>query len=263
LINKKELVSKSLKRRVTIRDNEGSGTITGTGVSLKYKREYRTAINSEENTTKILEKLKSLIAMEKIGGGKSEIKDQIVEGLKKEVLEATGMKETFEKGEKVIESVKDYRLKAKSVYESAGYFYKTDAKGRIAEVKGKLRIDKAERSAYHQKYAGGDDRIRKKYDEQKEIDDGGHLIAARFGGSKKIDNLVAMDSKINRHEDYRDLEDIWEKEMLKTPPNEVFTKITPIYKGYSKRPVAFNIEYEVYDSQDKLFKSEKIFIKNS
>ena len=57
------------------------------------------------------------------------------------------------------------------------------------------------------------------------------MIAARFGGSKKIDNLVAMDSKINRHEDYRELEDIWEKEMLKTPANEVFTKITPIYKG--------------------------------
>lgn len=193
--------------------------------------------------------------MEKIGGGKAEIKDQIVEGLKKEVLEATGMKENVVKAEKVIEKVKGYKLKAKSVYESAGYFYKTDAKGRIAEVKGKLRIDKAERAAYHQKMAGGDDRLA--------TDDGGHLIAARFGGSKKIDNMVAMDSKINRHEDYRDLEDIWEKEMLKTPPNEVFTKITPIYKGYSKRPVAFNIEYEVYDSQDKLFKSEKIFIKNS
>ncbi len=248
---------------MTIRDNDGSGTITGTGVSLKYKREYRTEINSEENTTKILEKLKSLIAMEKIGGGKSEIKDQIVEGLKKEVLEATGMKETFEKGDKVIESVKNYKLKAKSVYESAGYFYKTDAKGRIAEVKGKLRIDKADRSAYHQKYAGGDDKIRKKYDEQKEIDDGGHLIAARFGGSKKIDNLVAMDSKINRHEDYRELEDIWEKEMLKTPPNEVFTKITPIYEGESKRPTAFKIKYEVYDSKGNFLRKDRVKFKNS
>ncbi len=248
---------------MTIRDNEGSGTITGTGVSLKYKREYRTAINSEENTTKILEKLKSLIAMEKIGGGKSEIKDQIVEGLKKEVLEATGMKENVVKAEKVIEKVKGYKLKAKSVYESAGYFYKTDAKGRIAEVKGKLRIDKAERSAYQQKYAGGDDRIRKKDDEQKWQDDGGHLIAARFGGSKKIDNLVAMDSEINRHTKYRAVEDTWDKEMSKNPPNEVFTKITPIYEGESKRPVIFNVKYEVYDSKGKLLEKKDLDIENN
>lgn len=256
-------MSKSLKRKVTIRDNEGRGTITGAGVSLKYKREYITEINTEDSITKVMEKLKSMIALGKIGGGKEEIKNQIVEGVKKEVLEATGMKENFEKGEKVIESVKNYKLKAKTAYESAGYFYKTDAKGRISEVKGKLRIDKAERSAYHQKYAGGDDRIRKKNDEQKEIDDGGHLIAARFGGSKKIDNLVAMDSDINRHTKYRAVEDIWDKEMSKEPPNEVYTKITPEYAGDSKRPVAFNIEYEIYDSKGKFIRKEEISFDNN
>ena len=62
---------------------------------------------------------------------KSELKNQIADGLKKEVLEAAGVKETVVKAEKVIEKVKDYKLKAKTVYESAGYFYKTDAKGRV------------------------------------------------------------------------------------------------------------------------------------
>lgn len=47
-----------------------------------------------------------------------------------------------------------------------------------------------------------------------ETDEGGHLIATRFGGSEKIDNIVPMDIHVNRAE-YKVIENEWASELKK------------------------------------------------
>ena len=106
-----------------------------------------------------------------------------------------------------------YELKEKAQeYESGDYKYETDRQGRIKRCYGKLRLEpETDRNNYAQLKAGGEDRRRgEKEGESK--DDGGHLIARRFGGSAEIDNIIAQDSKLNRGE-YKKMEDDWQKRL--------------------------------------------------
>lgn len=82
-------------------------------------------------------------------------------------------------------------LKSNVSYETVeGYKYKTNELGAIIEVEGTLKLGEGNRNLYAQRIAGGDYRL--------SDDDGGHLIASQFLGSGELDNLVPMNSQINR-----------------------------------------------------------------
>ena len=127
-----------------------------------------------------------------------------------------------------------YRLKENYEYEKNGYHYETDSKGRIKEASGVLHLGEGKRYGNHQLEAGHEDR--------KENDEGGHIIASRFEGSGKIDNLVAMDKGLTRNE-YKALEESWAKDISEGKKVDVDIKM--IYKGESERPDRFRISYRI------------------
>ena len=118
-----------------------------------------------------------------------------------------------------------YHLKPNESYESEGYRYRTDDHGRIKSCEGTLRLEEGKRNLDHQRKVGGEDR--------RETDDGGHVIASRFGGSGKIDNLVPMDSELNRGK-YKAMENEMASEVEKG--NTVDMKVRMKYEGDSERP---------------------------
>ena len=73
-----------------------------------------------------------------------------------------------------------------------GYTYTTDSQGRVASCEGSLQLGDGKRNNYAQRVVGGNDRL--------DDDDGGHLIATIFKGSGNMDNLVPMNSNLNRGE---------------------------------------------------------------
>ncbi len=131
-----------------------------------------------------------------------------------------------------------YRLKPNESYEANGYRYETDRFGRITLCEGTLRLEEGKRNTMHQTVAGGEYRL--------ETDEGGHLIARRFGGSEKIDNLLPMDAHVNRVE-YAGLEKEWADELERGGRVEV--RVRCVYESDSGRPDAFLIKYKVTDAE--------------
>ncbi len=84
------------------------------------------------------------------------------------------------------------KLKANIEYTTpTGHIYRTDHKGRIKEVYvDNLSLKDGGRNNHAQRTGEEGNRL--------PDDDGGHLIARMFGGSKDIDNLVAQSKFINR-----------------------------------------------------------------
>lgn len=109
----------------------------------------------------------------------------------------------------------------------SGHTYSTDELGRIKEVNGTLNKNKAKRNPYDQKVAGRDDRL--------STDDGGHLIASIFDGSGDLDNIVPMDSTLNRG-DWKAMENSWARALSEDPPKTVEVIVSPQYSGTSARP---------------------------
>ncbi|QIH76487.1 hypothetical protein GTN31_08945 [Macrococcoides canis] len=124
-----------------------------------------------------------------------------------------------------------------------GYLYRTDEFGRIKHVEAtELVLKKAKRKTYMQRVVGREFR--------KKDDDGGHLIASQFGGSGDLDNLVPMNSTLNRHGEWRKLEADWAKALKAEPPKKVQIKIEPVYSGDSLRPDRFKVHYTIGDEKD-------------
>ena len=117
----------------------------------------------------------------------------------------------------------------------SGYLYQTDNYGRISSVEGNLVLEDAPRNPYAQSVAGREDRIQG-------VDDGGHLIASRFDGSGNLDNLVPMNSNLNRG-DWRIMENQWATALESGQEVQVF--IEPVYEGVSQRPTDFFVEYYI------------------
>lgn len=115
-----------------------------------------------------------------------------------------------------------------------GYTYKIDSKGRISSCEGNLELGEGKRNNYAQRKVGREDRLAD--------DEGGHLIASIFKGSGNIDNLVPMNGNLNKGE-WKKLENSWADALRQG--DEVKVKITPIYKGDSKRPDSFEIKYKI------------------
>ena len=127
-----------------------------------------------------------------------------------------------------------YELKANESYEVNGYRYETDDRGRIEHCEGKLQLENGKRNPDHQRKAGGEDRL--------DTDDGDHLIAARFNGSSKVDNIVPMDAQVNRG-DYKAMEEEWARELKKG--NSVEVNIDVSYPDNGKRPDSIDVDYKV------------------
>lgn len=97
---------------------------------------------------------------------------------------------------------------------------------RTEHVLGEMRMDGAvQRSRRVQADAGKPDR--------RAADDGGHFIAARFGGPREWFNHFAQDANFNRGE-YRKMEDQWAQAIRRG--EQVFVDIVPEYEGRSRRP---------------------------
>lgn len=122
-------------------------------------------------------------------------------------------------------------------YEINGYKYSTDEFGRIENVSGELRL--TERPGRMTINESMDD-IGK--GDAKDTDDKGHLIGDRFDGSNKLENLVPMDSNLNRGE-FKAMENQWAKAL--EDGKEVTVSITPEYSGDSFRPDSFVVKYTI------------------
>jgi len=133
------------------------------------------------------------------------------------------------------------KLKANIEYTTPhGHVYRTDNKGRIKEVYTEnLSLKDGGRNSYAQRTVGREDRL--------PDDDGGHLIARVFGGSKDIDNLVPQSKYINRpfkeNGQWYKMEKEWRSTIEKggTIKN---LKIELKYTSDKIRPSAFRVQYE-------------------
>ncbi|MDR1978126.1 MAG: DNA/RNA non-specific endonuclease [Synergistaceae bacterium] len=128
----------------------------------------------------------------------------------------------------------DGKLLPNTEYELKGYQYKTDNLGRIISAEGEVKLAPGERDPYAQRTAGGVDR--------RATDDGGHLIADRFGGDGGSGNLVPMDAKLNRGEFKKMENDI---AAAKADGKEVSLKVEPQYSDNSARPTSFTVTYSI------------------
>lgn len=108
-------------------------------------------------------------------------------------------------------------------------------------ARGSLVLKSAERSPKNQKEAGGD--YRRDQSSLYGVDDGGHLIGARFGGSGDQENLTAQDRNLNRGE-YKKLENEWERHLGQG--DKVFVHIET---DNGNRPNAY-MGYVIYESAD-------------
>ena len=137
-------------------------------------------------------------------------------------------------------------LKPNVSYETVeGYKYKTNDVGAITEVEGTLKLGEGNRNLYAQRIAGGDYRL--------PDDDGGHLIASQFLGSGELDNLVPMNSQINRSGGkWYNMEQEWANALKEG--KEVKVKIEPIYDSDNLRPVSFKVKYNIDGQRTKIIK---------
>ncbi|MEK4846433.1 DNA/RNA non-specific endonuclease [Bacillus sp. FSL W8-0183] len=131
-------------------------------------------------------------------------------------------------------------LKPNVVYTTKqGYTYTTDHYGRIVKVEASdLKYGEVKRNQYAQSNLGKPDRLLD--------DDGGHLFASIFKGSGDIDNLLPMNSQINRSGGkWYNMEQEWLAALKEIPPKHVEVCIEPIYQGDLLRPDSFFVEYKI------------------
>ncbi|MCD8020326.1 MAG: DNA/RNA non-specific endonuclease [Clostridiales bacterium] len=120
-------------------------------------------------------------------------------------------------------------------FEVDGFHYETDSNGRTKSVEGQLqKAVSSKRSMDSMDVVGKGDNL--------DGDEKGHLIAHRFGGSDKLENLVAMDEKLNRG-DYARMENELAKAV--DAGADVRMKVEPEYKGDSNRPSEIRVTYSI------------------
>lgn len=163
--------------------------------------------------------------------------DEVAEPECEAILDCEYLKDNVESDQCYIASVEEGLKDSIETYTSNGYEYALDDEGRIARAGGDLRLEDGERNSKAQLEAGGEFR--------RDSDDGGHLIATRFGGSGDLDNLIAENSNVNRS-GFKSLENEWARELANG--NDVHVELSPIYQEGVERPHVLMGEYEVKDA---------------
>lgn len=135
-------------------------------------------------------------------------------------------------------SVLNGALFGKCDYMVADYVYKTDEQGRIVRVEGELRQLTRDRNTYQQRRAGEEGGIK----DGLARDQGGHLVAAIFDGPGEQINYAPMDANLNQRS-WKRMENKWAKALKEGKIVKV--DIRPIYKGDNKRPIAFDVFYDI------------------
>jgi hypothetical protein len=116
-----------------------------------------------------------------------------------------------------------------------GHRFHIDAAGRPKLWRSELSLDRpTNRSSKVQVRAGGSDR--------RITDQGGHLIAPRFGGPANDFNHIAQDANFNQGI-YRKLEDKWAKAIKNNQKVVVETKLK--CKGPTQRPDRLIVRYKI------------------
>ena len=132
-----------------------------------------------------------------------------------------------------------------------GHLIKTDYKSRLIYVEAKeLKLEGGIRKKSYQRKVveGAKERNPAKYTDRNY--DGGHIIAAEFGGSPYIDNIVPMPKDLNRYGKWRDMEREIEQH-LKSGKRVTDFKVKINYKGGDKMPDTFNVSYKVNGKLEK------------
>lgn len=141
----------------------------------------------------------------------------------------------------------DGKLKPNCEYQINGYSYKTDECGRITEASGNLKLSGESRKSLNEQSIGGADKL--------DTDVRGHLIADRFGGSNKKENLVAQDGNLNGGQ-YKKIENECAKALQQG--KDVSMSVEVEYDGDSQRPSSFTVTYTINgETYEKTFLNEK------
>ena len=110
------------------------------------------------------------------------------------------------------------------------YAYTTDASGRIKTAHAyPLRLDGTKRASHSRNPA----------DKVPGQDHAGHLLGDVFGGSQKLDNIVAQTSDVNLKE-FGKAERRW-RDMLEKNPNADLNVDIDVTYGSNGRPIKFEI----------------------
>ena len=128
-----------------------------------------------------------------------------------------------------------------TTYEINEYQYVTDSMGRVKSAEGELHLKTDENRKIIEDSI---DVIGK--GREKASDHRGHLIGDRFNGSAGMENIVAMDGRINQS-DYAKIENRCADALEHGA--EVFYKVEPVYDGSSYRPTAFTIT-DIIDGEE-------------
>lgn len=129
-----------------------------------------------------------------------------------------------------------YELMPNCEYTIGGVTYKTDDLGRIVSCDGNAAATPdGDRDEKAQKLAGGDDR--------KPGDQGGHILARIFGGTKGIENMLAMRGAAINQSVYKRMENEIGKAL--EDGKEVHVHVDVEYEGDSRRPSEIRVTYTI------------------
>lgn len=127
--------------------------------------------------------------------------------------------------------------------QAGDYTYEETEYGKTAS--GQLTLDaEIDRDSEAQRSAGGDDRRGK--DSEYGVDDGGHLIGARYGASGGEENLTAQDRNLNRG-DYKRMENDWAEHL--ESGDKVYVHMESYSGDGSERPTNY-MGYAIFEHPD-------------
>jgi hypothetical protein len=133
----------------------------------------------------------------------------------------------------------DYtKPKASTLYESNGYYYRTDANARLVEVSGNLRLKKAPRNMKKQTEVGHSSGV--------PGDEGGHMIGTQFDGLGEGPLHMAPQARnLNRGKgsQWTAMEREWANAL--GDGHAVSAKITLDWPPGSSRPSSFRVQYTI------------------
>lgn len=206
---------------------------------MKYNNEVSEGIEKQSDLPNEVEKSEAKDLPDEVGGSEvDDLPDEV--GDENDV---SGKKRYYDDNGKLYRV--DNELVANSEYSINGYDYKTDEQSRIVSAGGKIQTKNHEGRPpiedSMENIGRGD---------QKKTDDRGHLIADRFNGGNGLENLIPMDSELNRKGDYYKLEDYMADAVASGA--DVYAEINVVYDGDSARPSEFRItvfvdgEKEIY-----------------